>query len=317
MLTLFRLVFIGLISILHIVHANETYRGPIVDVHMHAYSGKNPMYGVQHTDPHSGKIYQGSMSASEHKQQTFERIKRYNIVKVMLSTNEDWLAEHPDLILHGYGFAVDIETMRQKHSQGKLQVIGEIAPNYQDLMPNDPAVLPYFDLANELDVPIAYHMFPGGQSGGAYSTFPKTRARHVKPLELEDLLLKRPNMRIYIMHAGWPYIEDMKALMYAHPQVYVDTGVLSLALPTSEVHEFLRQMITAGYAKRIMFGSDQMVFVDVIDKAIADIQSADFLSLEQKADIFYNNAARFFRFSDKEIKKHHATIDTAKSQAIE
>jgi hypothetical protein len=35
------------------------------------------------------------------------------------------------------------------------------------------------------------------------------------------------------------------------------------------------------------------------------IEEASFLSEEQKRDIFYNNAARFLRFSAAEIAKHH------------
>ncbi len=38
--------------------------------------------------------------------------------------------------------------------------------------------------------------------------------------------------------------------------------------------------------------------------AVDAIQSADFLTPEQKADIFYNNAARFLRLSEEEIAKH-------------
>jgi predicted TIM-barrel fold metal-dependent hydrolase len=44
---------------------------------------------------------------------------------------------------------------------------------------------------------------------------------------------------------------------------------------------------------------------ETIALAIEAIQTADFLSAEQKADIFYNNAARFLRLSEEEIAKHH------------
>ena len=54
-------------------------------------------------------------------------------------------------------------------------------------------------------------------------------------------------------------------------------------------------MVSAGFGKRIMFGSDAMVFPDLIDKSIELIENADFLTKEQKRDIFYNNAARFLR----------------------
>jgi uncharacterized protein len=38
--------------------------------------------------------------------------------------------------------------------------------------------------------------------------------------------------------------------------------------------------------------------------AIARIESAPFLSAEQKRDIFYNNAARFLRLSEEEMRRH-------------
>ena len=44
-----------------------------------------------------------------------------------------------------------------------------------------------------------------------------------------------------------------------------------------------------------MFGSDGVGFPEAIGLAVAGIESADFLTEQQKADIFYNNAVRFFR----------------------
>jgi uncharacterized protein len=44
---------------------------------------------------------------------------------------------------------------------------------------------------------------------------------------------------------------------------------------------------------------------DAIGGAIEGIESADFLTEEQKRNIFYNNAARFLRFSEEEIARHH------------
>jgi hypothetical protein len=41
--------------------------------------------------------------------------------------------------------------------------------------------------------------------------------------------------------------------------------------------------------------------------AVERINAYDFLSLEEKADIFYNNAARFLRLSEETIARHHAT----------
>jgi hypothetical protein len=48
-----------------------------------------------------------------------------------------------------------------------------------------------------------------------------------------------------------------------------------------------------------------MVWPAVIERSIAVIREAPFLSAEQKRDILYNNAARFLRLSDEEIARHH------------
>lgn len=69
--------------------------------------------------------------------------------------------------------------------------------------------------------------------------------------------------------------------------------------------DHFRRLMRAGLGKRIMFGSDQMVWPETISMALEAIQSADFLSAEQKADIFYNNAARFLRLSEEEIARHY------------
>ena len=53
-----------------------------------------------------------------------------------------------------------------------------------------------------------------------------------------------------------------------------------------------------------MFGSDQMVWPETIDVAVESVNSADFLKLEQKEDIFYDNAAIFLGLTEEEIKKH-------------
>ena len=123
----------------------------------------------------------------------------------------------------------------------------------------------------------------------------KMRARNGRPLLLEEALVRHPKLRLYVMHAGWPFLDEMKALLYAHPQVYVDLGVIDWSQPAPEFHRYLRGLVEAGYGKRVMFGSDQMVWPQNIEVAVAAVESADYLTAEQKDDIFYNNAARFLR----------------------
>jgi len=60
---------------------------------------------------------------------------------------------------------------------------------------------------------------------------------------------------------------------------------------------------------RVMFGSDQLVWPDVIESSIAAIEEAPFLDAEQKRAILYANAARFLRLSREEIARQHGIVE--------
>jgi predicted TIM-barrel fold metal-dependent hydrolase len=252
----------------------------------------------------TGKIYMASSSMEKLMEETFAKFEEHNIVKAMVSQGELWYESAPDRIVVGNNHELSIDELKRKHEEGMLSVLGEVAPNYQGLLPTNEGLEKYFALAEELEIPIAYHMFPGGPPGAAYFMYPNVRAFQGKPLQLEEILLAHPKLKIYIMHGGWPYLEDMKALMYAHPQVYIDIAVIDWVLPVKEFHNFLKGLVDAGFGKRIMFGSDQMVWVNTIDDAIDAINTASFLTDEEKEDIFYNNAARFLGLSKEEINRH-------------
>jgi predicted TIM-barrel fold metal-dependent hydrolase len=49
-----------------------------------------------------------------------------------------------------------------------------------------------------------------------------------------------------------------------------------------------------------MFGSDQMIWPDAIERSIDSIQEAPFLTAEQKRAILHDNAARFLRLDEKD-----------------
>jgi uncharacterized protein len=88
-------------------------------------------------------------------------------------------------------------------------------------------------------------------------------------------------------------------MMYAYPQLYADISVINWTRPTAEFHHYLKRLVDAGFGERIMFGSDQMVWTEAIGMSIKKVESAPFLTVKQKRDIFYNNAVRFFRLNDK------------------
>lgn len=193
--------------------------------------------------------------------------------------------------------------LEQSKAAGMLSVIGELGFQYDGFSVADPSLEPLWAAAEKLDIPVAIHFGPG-PPGAAYLPGSGYRARLSSPLLLEDVLVKHPKLRVNVMHAGFPMLDDTLALLYAHPQVYVDTGVIVYTQPRPAFYRYLQALVDAGFGKRIMFGSDQMVWPETMERAIKVIEAAPFLSREQKRDILYNNAARFLKLDAATLARH-------------
>jgi hypothetical protein len=237
-------------------------------------------------------------------------MKRRNVYGVASgSLTDQWKQAAPERIIPSLAFelgaagAMSPEAVRDALKSGRYRAFGEVANQYQGFDPSDPAFDPYIAIAEELDIPMSIHVGTG-PPGAPYLGFPKYRARLHSPLTIEEALMKHPKLRVSLMHAGWPMLDDLLAVMWTHPQVYVDVGIISYALPRAGFHDYLRRIIEAGFGKRVMFGSDQMVWPEALETAIQSIEQAAFLTPEQKRDIFYNNAARFLKLTDTEIARH-------------
>ena len=114
---------------------------------------------------------------------------------------------------------------------------------------------------------------------------------------MEEVLNRHPKMRVYLQHAGYPLVDDMIGLMYMYPQVYVDTGAIIYIAPREEFYQYVRRLTQAGFGKRILFGSDQMVWPETIERSVKIIREDPYLNAEQKRDMLYNNAVRFLRLN--------------------
>lgn len=277
---------------------NESRR-PIIDVHVHVYD-QDPRWVAAVPNPASGQ----AMTATDedaHMRATLAAMDEYSVVKAVISNYHDvvqrWCEAAPDRFIPSFGFndptSVSIDFIRDEHASGRLKALGEIGSQYKGLAPNDPSLEPLYALAEELDIPLGIHVGIT-KPGGIYDAYPDYRAGVGNPLLLEEVLVRHPRLRLYVMHAGWPMLDNMVALLWAHPQVYVDISVINWAIPRKEFHSYLRRLVDAGFGKRIMFGSDQMVWPDSIGLAIEGVESATFLTEIQKRDIFYNNAVKFF-----------------------
>lgn len=241
-------------------------------------------------------------------------LERRNIFAVTsgpLPLVEAWRAAAPERVLPALMLALEmmgpppsVDEIRALHGEGRLAVLGEVVTQYEGIAPDDERLAPYWAMAEELDIPVAIHVGTG-PPGAAYLDTPGYRGRLHSALTMEEVLVRHPRLRVYLMHAGFPMLEDVLTLMYAHPQVHVDVGAIAFGAPRAMFHRYLQALFEAGVGDRVMFGSDQMLWPGLIEQAIRSIEDAPFLSEAQKRDVLYHNAARFLRLSEAEIASHH------------
>lgn len=308
---------------------------PVIDMHMHAnkanFAGPPPIPYCIHVDEWpvsaTGKDWlETSMKDSSCKQRimsqktdegvmkkTFEIMKHRNVYGVASGVfTEKWKAAAPDRIISSFIYRANDtdpspDSVRKLFQTGNFQVFGEIMAQYKGVEPNDPSLEPYWALMEELNVPVGIHIGPTPM-GAPYwpgAGWEKVRARLHSPLLMEEVLIKYPRLRVYIMHAAWPMIDELLALMWVHPQVYVDISSLITDLTKPAFSSYLKRIIESGFGNRVMYGSDQMVWPELLDIGIDIIEKADYLTQKQKRDILYNNAARFLQLSKEEIARHH------------
>lgn len=279
------------------------------------------------SSPPECKLLMSSLTDEALITETLAVMKRYRMVGILGGYDpklvEKWVARAPDRLIPGLDFRLDKATgtassaersgefraitpdeIRALHASGKLKVFAEITNMYGGISPDDPRMEPYWKLAEELDIPVGIHLGPGGP-GEPYLGNAKYRAHLQSALTLENVLVKHPKMRVYIMHAGYPFLDDLLAVLFTHPQVYVEVSMLANVEPRAGFYRYLKAIIDGGYGNRVMFGSDQMIWPGLIEPAIRSIEQAPFLTPKQKRDIFYNNAARFLRLSKEDIARHN------------
>jgi predicted TIM-barrel fold metal-dependent hydrolase len=210
----------------------------------------------------------------------------------------------PDLIIGGAVFTESeqlpaVRKLQALFRSGQLGVLGEIDAQYAGVRLDAGWLEPYWAAAEALDVPAAVHTGFGQPRTSYDPYYPRFRAALGNPLYLEDALVRHPKLRVYLMHAGWPFLAETKAILQLYPQVYVDLASFAFnpGIPRAEFYGYLQELLRAGFGRRIMFGSGLSPedWVQDISRAIRLIDEAPFLTAEQKDDIFYGNAARFLR----------------------
>ena len=292
----------------------SAYRGPIIDVHVHAHTDES--LARRAPNPATGEM--SPKTGREHMTQSLQIMKERNVVLAIVSgpslaAVEPWEAAAPDRVMTSIGVddpsrLMKPEDLDRLFREKKVDALGEQAPQYHGYSPSDAVFDAYWEVAARHGVPVGIH------TGGApprtpYTCCPKFRLTLNDPLLLEDLLVKYPKLRVYVMHAGGFFMQNALMLMTMYPHIYVDIGALSWTPIAGDMLEpFLHEAQRRRLLDRVLFGSDQMGWPEAIALAVDRVNRLDFLTVEEKPDIFYDNAAKFLGLSARDIDRHHRSV---------
>jgi predicted TIM-barrel fold metal-dependent hydrolase len=169
-----------------------------------------------------------------------------------------------------------------------LGLVGlKLAPGIQEFRPDEEAYFPIYERASELGVPIMMH------SGLSWE--PGSQLEPCRPILLEKIAVKFPDLRICIAHFGWPWVMETAALLMKYPNLYTDTACLYADTPMEFVNFTLSGQIPTTWIERtlrnqVMFGSNYPRIETV--KMVEAIRSLGF-SLGATRLIFEENALKF------------------------
>lgn len=302
---------------------------PVIDMHMHAETVADYPPGMQYCIPlmanepvldHSQPYIEqygnawfdaacdnpliAAQTDEELLVRTIERLEANNAIGLLQGPPErvrQWMAAAPDRFIPSVDLRVnrgaahdDVEAMRELFVDGGFMMLGEVTNQYHGIEPDDERMRPFWALAEELDIPVGYHMGLG--LPGATAFYPDYRVSAGNPLLLEPILHRHPDLRISIQHMASGFHDELKMMLWSYPQLYVEiSGPITWS---DDFHTYLSDLVDAGLAGRIMFGTDALVWPEMLDRSIAIIEDADYLTEQQKHDILFGNAVRFLKLDE-------------------
>jgi hypothetical protein len=202
-------------------------------------------------------------------------------------TSNDWIAEqvrkYPDRL---YGCAAanpkkGMEAVREfERAIKELGLIGlRLNPYAHGYPPNHNIYYPLYAKCVELNVPVAL------QVGHTAPMFPSEPGR---PIYLDEVALFFPELTIIGSHIGYPWTEEMIALAWKHPNVYIDT---TMHVPKHFPKEFVHYMKTYGQDKVLYGTSWPICSMERALRELEDLQLEDHI----KRKFLHDNAVRAWK----------------------
>lgn len=182
----------------------------------------------------------------------------------------------------------DLREIAEYLEDGRVKGL-KLYPGYEPFYPWDRRCQVVFDLCKEYDVPLMVH------SGDTYTT--GGRLKYAHPLEIDELAVDHPEMKIVICHLGNPWLRDCMEVIYKNKNVYADISGLVLGDFDTKFERWIKPQIEevllyVGDPRRLLYGTDWPI--SSMESYLEFIGKLD-MPRESKEQILYRNTAELFR----------------------
>ncbi len=140
---------------------------------------------------------------------------------------------------------------------------------------------PFYAKCAELDSPVVF------QVGHSAEFMPSACGR---PILLDDIALYFPELKLIGGHTGWPWVEEMIAMAWKHPNVYV---AVSGHAPKYWEKNLVHFLNSRGKGK-VMWGTDYPLILH--QESLEQIERLN-LKAEAKQALLHDTAAAVFKFA--------------------
>jgi uncharacterized protein len=283
---------------------------PVFDV---AMQGVNPawferaMEGIDFGIHRLEKYGELVADSAELFRKSFEQMEKHHVRYGLLSHGsykEAFMDARPEMFLLSYEPDLSLEDHTQAAleferniTNGRYAALGELGLIYAGIPLNTPDLYPYYEVAQKNGIPVFIHTgFSGPNPQQVLS--PAFRIGTANPLLLEDVIIDFPDLKIVMMHMGWPFFDEALYILGTYPNVYMETSVAIWLLGDQLFNRLLREAVATAGSDKILFGTLQMAWPEVIGRSVTTIREAEYLSIDDKRAILWENAAALFEIEE-------------------
>jgi predicted TIM-barrel fold metal-dependent hydrolase len=144
-----------------------------------------------------------------------------------------------------------INELEKAHSEGFKGV--KLYPPLQNFKPNDKKLYAFYERAQQLNMPLLFHT--------GVSWIREVELAYCHPLEIEDLVVAFPNLKVILTHMGFPWVWEAAMMAVKYENVYLDLSGVFTGTPKEHIFHVFTKILTPSFVSRfladkIVFGSD-------------------------------------------------------------